>query len=80
MPVWRREGALVSNSISVSHLDIEARRGVAELLREPTHFIVNPENAPLTVTINGAEAWVEYRKMQVVDTKELLGALSRSDD
>lgn len=68
----------MSNSISVSHLDIEARQGVAELLREPTHFIVNPENAPLTVTINGAEAWVEYRKVQVVDTKELLDVLSRS--
>lgn len=70
----------MSNSISVSHLSIEARQGVAELLDEPTHFIVNPENAPLTVTINGAEAWVEYRKVQVVDTKELLDVLSRSHD
>lgn len=70
----------MSNSISVSHLDIEAQQGVAELLDEPTHFTVNPENAPLTVTINGAEAWVEYRKVQVVDTKKLLDVLSRSHD
>lgn len=70
----------MSNSISVSHLSIEAQQGIAELLDEPTHFIVSPENAPLTVTINGAEAWVEYRKVRVVDAKKLLDVLSRSHD
>lgn len=68
----------MSNSISVSHLGIEAQQGIAELLDEPTHFIVNPASTPLSVTINGSHAWVEYGKMRVVDAKELLDVLSRS--
>lgn len=80
MPIagWRREEAIVSNSISISHLDIEAQLKLAELLGESGNLLASPDDsAPLTVTITGAQAWVEYGKWQKVDTKKLLAVLSK---
>ena len=74
---WRREEAMVSNSVSISHLDIETMYPLAELLGEDGHFLITPETIPLKVTITGAETWVEYGKCQKVDTQKLFAALSK---
>ncbi|MCT6917991.1 MAG: hypothetical protein M3Z49_02125 [Bifidobacteriales bacterium] len=67
----------MSNSISISHLDIETMYPLAELLGEDGHFLITPEDIPLKVTIIGAETWVEYGKCQKVDTQKLFAALSK---
>lgn len=68
----------MSNSISISHLDIEALQKVAELLGETGNLVASPdESAPLTVAVTGAQAWVRYGKWKKVDTQKLLAALSK---
>lgn len=74
---WRREEAMVSCSMSISRLDIGAQRKLTELLGETGNLLTNPETTPITVFIDGAEAWVEYGKWQKVDTSELLAAVSK---